>query len=226
MTIKVGDKLPDAGFMVMTAEGPAKKTTADIFAGKKVALFAVPGAYTPTCQQQHMPGFVSRVDELKGKGIDTIACTAVNDIFVLTQFAKDTGGDGKILMLADGNGEFAKKLGLDIDLSGFGLGLRSKRYAMLVDNGVVKVLNVEDSPPEHDKSSAANLVLDDRPLALGHRAASLFRFRAAAFARRLELGHGHARELVGALVLGVAGMPLHPTPVDVVGAPRLIEALP
>ncbi|MEO8421429.1 MAG: peroxiredoxin [Hyphomicrobium sp.] len=157
MTIKVGDKLPDAGFTVMTADGPGKMATAEIFAGKKVALFAIPGAYTPTCQQQHMPGFVSRVDELKGKGIDTIACTAVNDIFVLTQFAKDTGGSGKILMLADGNGDFAKAIGLDIDLSGFGLGLRSKRYAMLVDNGVVKVLNVEDSPPAHDKSSAATL---------------------------------------------------------------------
>ena len=109
MTIKVGDKLPDASFTVMTADGPAKKTTGEIFAGKKVALFAVPGAFTPTCQQQHMPGFVARVDELKAKGIDTIACTAVNDIFVLTQFAKDTGADGKILMLADGNGDFAKE---------------------------------------------------------------------------------------------------------------------
>ncbi|MBC7833205.1 MAG: peroxiredoxin [Hyphomicrobium sp.] len=157
MTIKVADKLPDTGFMVMTAEGPAKKSTADVFAGKKVALFAVPGAYTPTCQQQHMPGFVARVDELKGKGIDVIACTAVNDIFVLTQFAKDTGAAGKIVMLADGNGDFAKALGLDIDLAGFGLGLRSKRYAMLVDDGVVKVLNVEDAPPQHDKSSAATL---------------------------------------------------------------------
>ena len=157
MTIKVADKLPDTGFMVMTAEGPAKKSTADVFAGKKVALFAVPGAYTPTCQQQHMPGFVARVDELKGKGIDVIACTAVNDIFVLTQFAKDTGAAGKIVMLADGNGDFAKALGLDIDLAGFGLGLRSKRYAMLVDDGVVKVLNVEDSPPQHDKSSAETL---------------------------------------------------------------------
>lgn len=157
MTIKVGDKLPDTGFMVMTTGGPDKKSTADVFAGKKVALFAVPGAYTPTCQQQHVPGFLSRVDELKGKGIDTIACTAVNDIFVLTQFAKDTGAAGKILMLADGNGAFAKALGLDIDLSGFGLGLRSKRYAMLVDDGVVKVLNIEDSPPQHDKSSAATL---------------------------------------------------------------------
>jgi peroxiredoxin len=157
MTIKVGDELPDAGFMVMTAEGPSKKATAEIFAGKKVALFAIPGAYTPTCQQQHVPGFVARVDELKSKGVDTIACTAVNDIFVLAQFAKDTGGEGNILMLADGNGDFAKAIGLDIDLSGFGLGLRSKRYAMLVDDGVVKVLNIEDSPPQHDKSSAATL---------------------------------------------------------------------
>jgi glutaredoxin/glutathione-dependent peroxiredoxin len=157
MAIKVGDKLPEAGFMVMTADGPAQKMTGELFAGKKVALFAVPGAYTPTCQQQHVPGFVARVDELKGKGIDVVACTAVNDIFVLTQFAKDTGAAGKILMLADGNGEFAKKLGLDFDGSGFGLGVRSKRYAMLVEDGVVKVLNVEDSPPEHDKSSASTL---------------------------------------------------------------------
>ena len=157
MTIKVGDRLPDAGFMVMTAEGPAKRTTGEIFAGKKVALFAVPGAFTPTCQQQHVPGFVARVDELKGKGVDTIACTAVNDVFVLAEFAKATGADGNILMLADGNGDFAKNIGLDVDLSDFGLGLRSKRYAMLVDDGVVEVLNVEDLPPQHDKSSAATL---------------------------------------------------------------------
>jgi peroxiredoxin len=141
----------------MGAGGPEKMTSNDIFAGKKVALFAVPGAYTPTCTEQHMPGFVSRFDELKGKGIDTVACTAVNDIFVLTQFAKDTGAAAKILMLADGNGDFVKGIGLDIDLSAFGLGLRSKRYAMLVEDGVVKVLNVEDSPPQHDKSSADTL---------------------------------------------------------------------
>jgi peroxiredoxin len=165
MAIKVGEKLPDASFMVMSAEGPSKKPAAEVFAGKKVALFAVPGAYTPTCQQQHVPGFVARVGELKAKGVDTIACTAVNDVFVLTQFAKDTGAQGKILMLADGNGEFAKKIGLDIDLTGFGLGVRSKRYAMLVDNGVVKVLNVEDAPPQHDKSSAATLcTMIDRSL--------------------------------------------------------------
>lgn len=157
MAIKVGDKLPDTGFTVMTAEGPSKTPTAEIFAGKKVALFAVPGAFTPTCQQQHMPGFVTRVDELKAKGIDTIACTAVNDIFVLTEFAKATGAEGKILMLADGSGDFAKAVGLDIDLGSFGLGLRSKRYSMLVEDGVVKVLNVEDIPPQHDKSSAATL---------------------------------------------------------------------
>lgn len=157
MTIKIGDKLPSAKFVVMTAEGPAEKTTDDIFAGKKVALFAIPGAFTPTCQQQHVPGFVARAAELKDKGIDTIACTAVNDIFVLTQFSKDTGAEGKIVMLADGNGDFAKKVGLDIDLSSRGFGLRSKRYSMLIEDGVVKVLNVEDIPPQHDKSSAATL---------------------------------------------------------------------
>jgi peroxiredoxin len=165
MAIKVGDKLPETTFMVMTDAGPAKKSTAEAFGGKKVALFAVPGAFTPTCQQQHVPGFVDRVGELKAKGIDVIACTAVNDIFVLTQFAKDTGAAGKIVMLADGNADFARKIGLDIDLAPFGLGVRSKRYAMLVEDGVVKVLNVEDSPPEHDKSSAATLCsLIDRSL--------------------------------------------------------------
>ena len=157
MTIKPGDRLPDAKFTVMGADGPTAKTINDVFSGKKVALFAVPGAYTPTCHKNHMPGFVDRVDEFKAKGIDTVACTAVNDIFVLTNWANDSGAAGKIEMLADGSGDFAKAIGLDIDLSSFGLGLRSKRYAMLVDDGVVKALNVEDSPPVADKSSAANL---------------------------------------------------------------------
>lgn len=157
MTIKVGDSIPDAKFTVMGADGPTARTTADIFKGKKVALFAVPGAYTPTCHNNHMPGFVDRIDELKAKGIDAIACTAVNDVFVLENWSKDTGAAGKIEMLADGSGDFAKSIGLDIDLSAFGLGVRSKRYAMLVDDGVVKVLNVEDSPPVAEKSSAANL---------------------------------------------------------------------
>jgi peroxiredoxin len=157
MTIKVGDRLPDVSFTVMGADGPGPKSVADVFAGKKVALFAVPGAYTPTCTNSHMPGFVDRVGELHAKGIDAVACTAVNDIFVLTNWAKDTGATGKIEMLADGSGDFAKAIGLDLDLSVRGLGVRSKRYAMLVDDGVVKILNVEDSPPIAEKSSAANL---------------------------------------------------------------------
>ncbi|MEQ1652718.1 MAG: peroxiredoxin [Hyphomicrobium sp.] len=157
MAIKVGDRIPDAKFTVMGPEGPTARTTADVFNGKKVALFAVPGAYTPTCHKNHMPGFVDRIDEMKGKGIDTIACTAVNDVFVLDNWSNDTGAAGKIEMLADGSADFAKAIGLEVDLSGFGLGVRSKRYAMLVEDGVVKVLNIEDSPPMAEKSSAANL---------------------------------------------------------------------
>lgn len=155
MTIKVGDKLPDVTFTTMTPEGPKPMTTTELFGGKKVALFAVPGAYTPTCHKSHMPGFVERADELKKKGFDTIACTAVNDVFVLTQWAKDSNAAGKITMLADGSADFAKKLGLEIDLTARGLGVRSKRYAMAVDNGVVKSLSVEDAPGSVDKSSAA-----------------------------------------------------------------------
>ncbi len=157
MTIKVGDRLPETTFTVMGPDGPASRTTAEVFSGKKVALFAVPGAYTPTCHKQHLPGFVDREAELKGKGVDTIACTAVNDVFVLAHWAKDCDAEGKVLMLADGSAEFAKKIGLDIDLTARGLGVRSKRYAMLVDDGVVKMLNVEDAPPAHDKSSAATM---------------------------------------------------------------------
>ena len=158
MTIKVGDRLPEAIFTIMGAEGPQQVSTADFFGGKKIALFAVPGAYTPTCHKQHMPGFVANSDEFKNKGIDAIACTSVNDVFVLTQWAKDSGAEGKITMLADGREDFAKELGLEIDLTARGLGVRSKRYSMVVDNGVVSVLNVEDAPPQHDKSSAATLL--------------------------------------------------------------------
>lgn len=157
MTIKVGDRLPEATFTVMGSEGPKPVTTSDIFAGKKVALFAVPGAYTPTCHQKHLPGFLSHMQELASKGVDTIACTAVNDIFVLDFWAKDTGAMDKIQMLADGSADFAKAIGLEIDLTAHGLGVRSKRYAMLVDDGVVKVLNVDEAPPAHDKSSAETL---------------------------------------------------------------------
>jgi glutaredoxin/glutathione-dependent peroxiredoxin len=157
MSIKVGDNLPEAKFTVMTAEGPKPITTAEVFKGKKVALFAVPGAYTPTCHKSHMPGFVERVAELHAKGIDTIACTSVNDIFVLTNWAKDTGADGKIVMLADGSADFAKAIGLETDLTAFGLGMRSKRYAMLIENGVVKVVNAEELPPHHGVSSAETI---------------------------------------------------------------------
>lgn len=157
MTIKTGDTLPDATFTVMTAEGPKPVKSADIFKGKKVALFAVPGAYTPTCHKAHMPGFVDRVAEIKAKGIDDVVCTSVNDVFVLSAWGKDTGAEGKITLLADGSADFAKALGLEIDLTKHGLGVRSKRYAMLVDNGVVKVLNVEDAPPAHGVSSAETI---------------------------------------------------------------------
>jgi peroxiredoxin len=136
---------------------PKEMKTDEVFAGKKVALFAVPGAYTPTCHKQHMAGFVQNYEQLKGKGFDVVACTSINDIFVLTNWAKDSGAAGKILMLADGSAEFAKKIGMDIDLFARGLGTRSKRYSMIVEDGVVKSFNLEDAPPNHDKSSAATL---------------------------------------------------------------------
>ena len=154
MSIQLGEQLPDATFTTMTPDGPKPMTTNELFKGRKVAMFAVPGAYTPTCHKAHMPGFVERVGELKAKGIDAVMCTSVNDIFVLTNWAHDTGAEGKITMLADGSAAFAKLVGLDIDLTKFGLGVRSKRYAMLIDDGVVKVLNVEDAPPAHGVSSA------------------------------------------------------------------------
>ncbi len=154
MAISVGDRLPDATFAVMGGEGPDQKTTADIFGGKKVVLFAVPGAFTPTCSKQHLPGFVENADKIKAKGIDAIACTAVNDVFVMDAWGKSAGADGKIMMLADGSANFAKKLGLEMDLSERGLGMRSKRYAMIVEDGVVKALEIEDAPGSAEKSGA------------------------------------------------------------------------
>ena len=158
MAIDVGSRLPDASFRTITPSGPATKTTADVFTGKRVVLFAVPGAFTPTCNNNHLPGFLANADAFKAKGIDTIACTAVNDAFVLDAWSKSTGAGDKILFLADGNGEFARALGLDFDASGAGLGIRSKRYAMLVDDGVVKALNVEDVPGKAEKSAAEALL--------------------------------------------------------------------
>jgi peroxiredoxin len=159
MTIKVGDRLPESTFMTMGPDGsPKPMTTKEVFGGKKVALFGVPGAWTGVCHKQHMPGYVQSYDEFKKKGFDAVACTSTNDVFVQSQWAKDSKADGKIMMLADGSAEFAKKVGLDIDLTARGMGVRSKRYSMIVEDGVVKALNVEDAPPNHDKSSAVNLL--------------------------------------------------------------------
>ncbi|MCP2678169.1 peroxiredoxin [Maricaulaceae bacterium NA33B04] len=144
MTIKTGDRLPDANFMTMTADGPAPLVTADVFAGKRVALFAVPGAFTPTCSARHLPGFVEKAAELKAKGIDTIACTSVNDVFVMGAWGQDQGADG-VVMLADGNGDFADALGLVMDGTAFGMGKRSQRYAMVVNDGVVEHLFVDEA---------------------------------------------------------------------------------
>src|SRR6266571_7563334 len=144
MAIKVGDRIPNATFTVMTADGPKPKTTDELFKGKKVVLFAVPGAFTPTCSNNHLPGFVKNAAAIKAKGIDTIAVTGVNDVFVMDAWKKNTGAEGKIEFLADGSAAFANAIGLSIDLGERGLGTRSQRYAMLVEDGVVKTLNLED----------------------------------------------------------------------------------
>src|SRR5712691_5581607 len=159
MAIKVGDRLPEAKFRVMTAEGPAWKTTDEIFKGKKVVLFAVPGAFTPTCHKNYLPGFVQNAQAFKAKGVDTIAVTGVNDAFVMEAWKKASGADGKVEFLADGNGEFAKALGLNYDGSERGMGgVRSRRYSMLVDDGVVKVLNIEESAGKAEMTGADNLI--------------------------------------------------------------------
>jgi peroxiredoxin len=158
MPIKVGDRLPEAKFRVMGPEGPAPKTTDEIFKGKKVALFGVPGAYTGTCHKMHVPSVLQNVDGLKAKGVDTVAVTAVNDVFVMNEWNKATGCAGKVEFLADGNAEFAKAIDLTFDGSGFGLGTRSRRYSMLVEDGVVKKLNVEESPGKVDVSGGDTLL--------------------------------------------------------------------
>ncbi len=158
MPIKVGDKLPNATFRVMTAEGPKPKTTDEVFKGKKVALFAVPGAFTPTCSNLHLPSFLNNADAFKKKGVDTIAVTAVNDAFVMKQWEKATGADGKIEFLADGSADFAKAVDMVLDASAGGLGMRSKRYSMLVDDGVVKKLNVEEAPGKCEISGGQALL--------------------------------------------------------------------
>jgi len=158
MTIQVGDKIPHATLRQVTPDGAVPVTTEDFFGGRKVVLFGLPGAFTPTCHKNHLPGFLAEEKALKDKGVAEIAMTAVNDHYVLDAWAKATGSVGHITFLADGNGEFARALGLEFDAGMGGLGLRSKRYAMLVDDGVVRQLNVEDSPGKADLSSAAHLL--------------------------------------------------------------------
>ena len=158
MAIEVGQRLPDATFKVRTPDGLKDVTVQELTSGKKIVLFAVPGAFTPTCHAKHVPSYLEHHAALKGKGIDTVACVSVNDAFVLDAWAKASSCGDKILMLADGNAAFTKAIGLDFDGSGVGFGTRSKRYSMLVEDGVVKALNVEESPGVMDVSGADRLL--------------------------------------------------------------------
>ena len=157
MAIKAGDRMPQGTFKTMTADGPRDVSTEDLFKGKKVVLFSVPGAFTPTCDAKHLPGFLQRAGELKAKGVDTIACMAVNDVFVMNAWGKSAGSGDKVLMLADGNGDYAKALGLTLDASRFGMGTRGQRFAIVVDDGTARQVYIEG--PGEFKISAAEHVL-------------------------------------------------------------------
>jgi peroxiredoxin len=157
MTIKVGDRMPEGNFGIMTKDGPGSLPTGDLFKGKKVVLFAVPGAFTPTCSMNHLPGYVKHAAEIRAKGVDTIACMSVNDTFVMDAWGKDRQAGDKVLMLADGNGTYTKALGLELDASGFGMGKRSQRFAIVVEDGIVKQLHVE-APREFKVSAAENVL--------------------------------------------------------------------
>jgi glutaredoxin/glutathione-dependent peroxiredoxin len=159
MTIKVGDKIPTSTFKYLTAEGPKEITSDELFGGKKVAFFAVPGAFTPTCSQRHLPGYVDKAAAFKAKGVDEIVCTSVNDAFVMGAWGKDQKTDGKVMMLADGSGDFARAIDLELDATRAGLGKRSQRYSMLVDNGVVTALHVE-APGKFEVSDADTMLKD------------------------------------------------------------------
>ena len=157
MSIKAGDRMPTGTFKAATAEGRRDLSTDELFKGKKVVLFAVPGAFTPTCDAKHLPGFVELADKIKAKGVDTIACTAVNDVFVMNAWGKASNVAGKVLMLADGNGEYSRALGLELDGRGFGMGMRGQRFAIVVDKGVATHVDIE--APGQFKVSAAEAVL-------------------------------------------------------------------
>ncbi|WP_157014989.1 peroxiredoxin [Mesorhizobium xinjiangense] len=158
MTISVGDKLPDATFKTMTADGAKDVSVSEVFGGKTVVLFGVPGAFTPTCSNNHLPGYLENRDAILARGVDTIAVVSINDHHVMSAWARFTGGEDKLLFLADGNGDFTRAAGLDIDLSVGGLGVRSKRFSMIVEDGVVTALNIEDSPGQAVQSGAARIL--------------------------------------------------------------------
>ena len=152
MTVQVGDKMPAGSLGIMTDAGPGSISTDELFSGKKVVIFSVPGAFTPTCSNEHLPGYVDKADELTAGGVDTVACMAVNDVFVMDAWGKDRNVGDKVLMLADGNGDYATALGLELDASGFGMGQRGQRFSIIVDDGTVTHLNVE-APGEFNVSS-------------------------------------------------------------------------
>lgn len=158
MPIAAGDRLPDVTFRILSETGPKPLTTSEVFAGKSMVLFGVPGAFTPTCHKTHLPGFLKEAEAFKAKGVAGIAVVAVNDPFVMATWAKETGGEGVITFLSDGNAEFAKATGLDVDLSVAGLGIRNRRFSMLVEDGVVKKINIEESPGKAELSSAETLI--------------------------------------------------------------------
>jgi glutaredoxin/glutathione-dependent peroxiredoxin len=157
MAIKVGDRMPSGTLKTMTKDGPKDVSTEDLFKGKKVVLFSVPGAFTPTCDAKHLPGFVQLADQIRAKGVDTIACMAVNDVFVMNAWGKASGVGDKVMMLADGNGDYAKALGLELDARKFGMGTRGQRFALVVDHGVLQSVHVEE--PGQFKVSAADHIL-------------------------------------------------------------------
>jgi glutaredoxin/glutathione-dependent peroxiredoxin len=157
MSIQVGEHVPAGKFKTMTKDGPKELSTAELFDGKRVVLFSVPGAFTPTCDAKHLPGYLELADQIRAKGVDTIACMAVNDVFVMNAWGKQSGATDKVLMLADGNGDYARALGLELDAKGFGMGLRGQRFALVVKNGIVTHVDIE--APGQFKVSAADHVL-------------------------------------------------------------------
>ncbi len=158
MTIKIGDKIPSSSFQVMGVDGPALVSTGDLLDNRTVVMVAVPGAFTPTCHNHHVPGYLDNLDALKERGVDEVCIVSVNDMHVMSHWAKSSGGANKLTYLADGSGAFTKAIGLDIDLSELGMGLRSKRYSMLIKNGVVEQLNIEENPGVADISAAARIL--------------------------------------------------------------------